>query len=335
MKINALVLSLFVSFSAFGQLSDAEWQLLQEVAQARETNLAKISSWQGQAVVERKRGDTEGNYKTHTYEQAYFASDNSSKSKRWIVKVHNADYIHDAAPFYAGTWDDRDNPETYASILSENHRYQFNPSTLHPDGSWTNQLVIQERTSLHPNSGRERFEPFYFLNDRRGNAVNHFVKIWKDEEKRKSYPLGSQTVTRQEDIVTWNRQYPGGQTSQYEFDLSKGGNLVRFVLDKSQEKVEVEWTLDADAQVWLPYTYERKLHTTSRGKELFRGEKVTFLKSNINDVLDEKDFQMERIGVQPGTQVADYVTGIVYKYGAPETAKEFYYSKKDNRWTTD
>jgi hypothetical protein len=65
------------------------------------------------------------------------------------------------------------------------------------------------------------------------------------------------------------------------------------------------------------------------------GEKVTFIKNELNVALGKNEFTVERLGVRPGVRVTDYAGQIVYRYGDPDTIQEFHFSPEQNRWTTE
>ena len=332
MNFIAIPLVMLATASVTAQLNEDEWNLLVTVAEARVANLEKINTWCGKAVKERKRAIEDDSYEVFEYHEADFVVDRASGAKRWSITAHDADYIHDPVPLYGGTWDNRDEPKIYASILTGQHTFQFNPSSV-KDGVWRNQLIVQERERFGPTRETYSSDPFLYF-AQRSQDVNDFINIWQSKRETERFANLAQSVVRTEDTVTWERHY-GTYSARYEFDLSKGGNMISMERSDGGYEVHFEWTHDSGANVWLPKLYEQRTRGTMRGKQIYFGDKVTFIHHELNAALDKSEFQVERLGVKPGSRVTDYVQKIVYEYGNPESIQKIRFSAEENRWTSD
>jgi hypothetical protein len=323
MKTKSIVTAvlLITAFSAQGE--DEDWKLLQQVADVRSSNLAKLDTWRGKAIVERSTGYNEASFQVDTYEEAGFAHDQVTGSTRWTLTIHDATYIHDPAPLYAGTWDNRDQPKIHGALFSDEHEYRSRPHIMKADGTTENTLVIRARHSKRPRSGFQEFHPMYYFTYH-GRDLSEMIRF-RYEHRKTGRPL---SISRVNDLVTWDRS-ANNVTNVYIFDLSKGGNLVQYIGADPSVNAQHEWDYTLIDGIWVPsvYRYKNK-NTKDNGKIQLFGQKVTFVKHELNTPLEEEEFTLEGIGVRPGTRVTDNVQGIAYKYGDPNTIKKIHYQPK-------
>jgi len=293
---------------------EGDVELLKLTAMAHKDNRERICTWQGYVEIEQTYKDVNG-VMLQQKAGTPFLLDRKQDAIRWkwIPEQRLARKQGQLVP--DGEW-----LETVSSMTKDDAFYNYSHAITTVMGQKLNTLVIWPRAKARRYSTAECFNPMWYL-------TGHMTKCTDDLAERlmffyrqaKNPNFSDVSVTRDGNLVILE---VGDEIllNHHEFDLSKGGNIVKYYA-KSEKGTELRrWTYGQKDGVWVPKTFvfEHRLNSPRRDGITARIRKVTFVEHTLNRPIPASEFSLEKLGVKVGDRVTDRIMGLSYVYGGSE-----------------
>ena len=297
---------------SYGEI-EGDKELLRLIAQGYEANLEKISTWQGEARIDY----------FHTYEREEIKK-HLEYDKRWCKE--SAVFVYDGK-LGATRWNwtlledrsEKDGQEKKSvepllknCMLKDGAFYKFGlirPHTTKPPYY----LFIYPPEVGEGGGLSDHFDPLYYFRCVRPDMPKNLMFYYNEADN----PDMLGTITREGNLVTFERTLTG-TINRFQFDLSKGCNVVSYVGEDTL--VKASWTFEYEEidGVFVPKKAVRHSERTVEGAaqpEIFHRE-VEFTRNIINQPVDPAEFDLDKLGLQPGDIVKDTRANITYIYKA-------------------
>jgi hypothetical protein len=279
--------------------SKGDIELLRLVATAHQANRAKIRTWRGLAQIENTHEDANGviiREKT----TVDFLSDRRRAVTRWKW-THNEQYVRKGVDSLEIL------REPFTAMITREGYYRHAPGITTLDGERLNTLVIQPPEKARSGSYTDCFDPMWYL-------TGHMAKVTDDLVERLAF-LYSQvkndgvtqiTSTRDGNLVILENK-DGGIFNRHTFDLSQGGNVVKYEAGSDNVAELRTWSYEQVDSVWIPktfvFSYQYKTPDVFGGTK--RTRSITFVKNILNQPVDISEFSLESLGYSNSEQVSD------------------------------
>jgi hypothetical protein len=282
-------------------------KLLVAVVSAHRDNVQKIASWRGDAQIESIIADQKGVVLARKATAA-FLYDRAQQSTRWTWNYtasdeREGDRLVSTLPLLASS-------SEQTCIRTPKAYYRWELTLRSPEGKFHHALVILPPEQARVAGFSEDFDPMWYFT-RHGLNVEDYLMAWARE------PSSSQTqvkIDREGSRVSLDLSSASG-THRFEFDLSRGGNLMAYASHWLEGSGESEWTYTQQAGVWLPETFtntDRRKAPDGSARTTTR--RVQFVASELNRPVDPVEFTVEALGIKPGTRVTDHITNRLYQW---------------------
>ncbi len=173
------------------------------------------------------------------------------------------------------------------------------------------------------------FDPTFFFRGANWEDLEASLEFFHENAASDGYTGTS--VGREGDRVVLRVGATEGLFNLYEFDLSIGGNLLRFLTaddtDAKAQRVEWNYHYERIAGVWVPTEISEVRADPARDETDSR--RFTWLENVVNEPVADDQFTPERAGVHPGDFVKDAGANVQYRYGSPEDPQR---STGSNGW---
>ncbi|MDH4240362.1 MAG: hypothetical protein OEW48_12440 [Phycisphaerae bacterium] len=283
-----------------------EIDLLETTAMAHRSNLEQILTWKGRATYEVKDEIENDKGKVPMYyrkSSVLFLLDHTQKATRWNMKVE--DYA-----LGANMPDEVEVIETTNGMKKDNSFYQVEPLMISKEGQKINTLKIMSIENAVSAFKDSTFDPMWYLT-RSGHNISKFLLFL--HQKANSLKVSGK-IKRNGDIVSLEIS-EGTLFNYYEFNLDKGGNLIKYIGKSKRGEDVYTWTYENIEDTWVPKMFEH-VNIDRRHERLRRlSQRVEFMQHIINVPIDPCEFTLDKIGVTVGTPVTDLKMGFFYKYG--------------------
>jgi hypothetical protein len=312
-----IVISVIVPANA---VLKGDLELLKFTAMTHKDNRARIHTWQGHAQIETSQRDANGVMMKQT-SSAVFLIDHNQEAKRWKwTPIESWIRMEDKLVL-----DKRSIAEEGKNEMAKGDAfYVYAPGYKTKEGETRNALVIwpEGKGKARKQSYYDSFDPMWYL-------TGHMTKCTDDLPERLMFyyreannpELSEGTVTRDGDLVVLEVR-SDDLLNRHEFDLSKGGNVVKYYAESPLEGTELrEWTYEQKEGVWIPKTFalEIKEWQSPDSRDITsRIRKVTFVENTLNRPIPASEFSLEKLGVKVGDRVTDRIMGLSYVYGGSE-----------------
>jgi len=280
---------------------EGDVELLRLVANGNKSNLDKIATWTGRAVVSDSHLGDRSRVRTAS-SSVQLAYDRSQQAKRWNWRVLEADGLPDADA----------QPALYSKnvMLKGDLAYQLHIPD--PAVSDYRRVELLDAASLQISPRGDDFDPLFYLTCR-GDDVHDLMMFYYNE--RNNARIDGK-ITREADIVTFQRPL-ADTVDRYRFDLSKQGALVSFSRTE-QDVYEEEWDFEYELEggVWAPksVTWRHEMEG-NQAQERTTLREVIFHKNALNEPVTPAEFSLDKLGLRPGDHVHDQRLDILYRYG--------------------
>lgn len=289
---------------------DAE--LLKLTAMAHENNRERIHTWQGSAQVEVTYEDANG-LMLEQKVSAPFLFDNKQDAIRWkwIPQQH---LVRKQGQLVSAN---QERLETVNAMTKGDAFYHYAPRFTERDGERSSALVIWPRARARKFSETDCIHPMWY-------QTGHMTKCTDDLSERLMYLYrkansrgfsSNVTVTRDGDVMILELQSEV-VLNHFEFDLSKGGNIVKYYGKGKTATEHREWTYEEKNGIWVVNTFALDIQYNSPQSlgitQRFR--KVTFVDNTLNRPIPPSEFSLEKLGVKVGDPVTDRIRGLSYLY---------------------
>ena len=292
---------------------DAE--LLKLTATTHKDNRERIHTWQGSAQVEVTYKDANG-LMLEQKVSVPFLFDNKQDAIRWkwISQQHLVRKQGQLVSY-------RERLETTNAMTKGDGFYNYAPRITKRDGERLSALVIWPRARARELSETDCFHPMWYL-------TGHMTKCTDDLAERLMYLhrkantrgfSSNVTVTRDGDVVILEL-HSEVVLNHFEFDLFKGGNIVKYY-GKGKTATELrEWTYEEKDRIWVVNTFALDIQYNSPQSLgiTHRIRKVTFVENTLNRPIPPSEFSLEKLGVKVGDRVTDRIRGLSYIYDGTE-----------------
>lgn len=299
--------------AARGEL-EGDIELLKLVATTHKNNRESIHTWQGSAKSETIYRDSNG-VLVHEKNSATFLLDTKKDAIRckWIEEER-------LGRIEGRLVSDRRDLETINTMRKGAGYYKYAHGYTLNDGTKLNSLVIWPGYKARREAYGSGFDPMRYM-------TGHITKCTDDLAERlmyyyrraSSFKSTSVKVSREGNVVTLEVQ---GEVAlnHHEFDLSKGGNIVKYYGESDGGTELREWTYEQKDGVWVLQTFSKDLKWNEPQPSHLGGftneiGKVTFADNTVNRPMPASEFSLEALGVKVGDRVTDQVKGIAYVYG--------------------
>lgn len=271
--------------------------LLKLVADQNEKNVLAIRCWQGTVEETAKRRGIDGT-KIQSRRQIDFALDRQKDA--WLWKTHWLEFSSTQGNKLLSS--EPLNPD--GGMIKENAYYVLFP---YLPSSKRKHFVIRPLEEYSRNRGG--FSPMEFLAADIGEiAYKRFGALYAQ-----AMIGGAKTWTasRVGDIVKLSTR--GEILNQYEVDLSKGANVVRYSADDGRLSEEIVTEYETIDGLWLP---TRRVHKQGRfdGTESFHLE-YKMKTIGVNHSMYELTISLESLGAVSGDKMTDRRDGSEHRFG--------------------
>jgi hypothetical protein len=286
-------------------------ELIPLVLNARKENMERISTWRGNATLEKTRAFENGMSEIDSIEEVDFAFDQNLDAVRWNLIVHERAYAS------GGPSVSPDKPENHDGLLRGDQFFRHEPGLITPEGEKHNTLVILPREKQKIQGFAHDFHPMWYFTPG-GGKVDAFLSSYYENKDNSGSKDKKTSITREGDLVIWELGR-GDRVKRYVFDLSKGGNIKESISSSPRAESQYAWSYEQIDGVWVPVEFEfNSLQKYPNGDSRQISRKVSFSDNEINIPLADDEFTLDRLGVVHGTQVSDNILGIAYRYGEAE-----------------
>ena len=279
-------------------------ELLRLVATAHQANRAKIRTWQGRAQIEVIHSDANGVI-MRDKQTVDFLSDRSRDVTRWK-------WTHDERKVRKGLEIEGQLVpdillETINAMTTRRGFYRRAPTTTTREGRRLNTIVIWPSQRVRSGSYSDCFDPMWYLTGHMTKCLDDLVERLAFLYRRvKNEGISDIIATRQGDSV-FLQLGDEHLLNRHIFDLSKGGNVVKYHAASDDSTELREWTYEQVDGAWLPktfvFTYDVKSPSTYG--ETSRTRSVTFVENVLNSPIPVSQFSFDALGYQDGEQVTD------------------------------
>jgi hypothetical protein len=279
-------------------------ELLRLVAAAHQANRAKIRTWQGRAQVEVVRADANGVI-MRDKQTVDFLSDRSRGVTRWKW-THNERNVRKGLEIEGHPVPDT-LLETFDAMTTRGGFYRNAPAITTREGQRLNTLVIRPPEKARSGSYSDCFDPMWYL-------TGHMTKCTDDLLERlaflyrrvKNEGISDIIATRRGDLV-FLQLGDEHLLNRHTFDLSKGGNVVKYYAASDGETELREWTYERIDGTWIPKTFAFSYNVKSPGTygDTSRTRRVSFVDNILNDPIPVSQFSLGALGYHRGEEVMD------------------------------
>lgn len=284
---------------------EGDAELLRLVRNGYQANVEKVTTWQGSAEIE-THTENIGFDKRTIRSHVDFVYDRDQHAARW-----NWRSIDDSA--IVGD-QQKDLSEYIVNKMVKGDRlYRFGPfEPERQDHAYV--LNVNSKAGFRPVNTSDDFDVMAHLTHPRGTHMSSLVEMldhyygFTDES---DWPArvaqeGSRVIFEIKTDVLVNH---------YEFDLSQGCTLVRYF--GSGMDVTDEWTYEYEQQdgAFVPRRYVYKnVNTKEPQRPRTRVRKTVFTRNVVNQPVPPSEFDIAKLGVQPGDAISDRLIGVTYGY---------------------
>ena len=309
---------------AEGNLSPTEQaELLRQVANGWRANFESIRTWKGVGKVTmlQKEDKEEGLVVERREADAHFAYDAESAARRW--RWHYTLLGSNKTGAMKTNLRGQDFEQTSSAMFKDGAYYRFEfwdkPSETRKHTVW---IGNADNPRIKVRDSGTDLDPLFFFRHNRLRTVHDRLKLTIDalENPDDKYRKGI-SVERQGNIVTLKSD---SSSTIYEYDLSKGFNLVKMKKEFTSEEKQWERTYLYEWQekdgVYYPKGYSYTEHASGKaGLPVVLKREIVFEDVEFNEPLGESEFSLESLGVKPGDKVMDRIIGANYVYGTPDS----------------
>lgn len=284
--------------------SKGDIELLRLVATAHQANRARIRTWQGLAQIEVVRADANGVI-MQDKTSVDFLSDRSRGVTRWKW-THNERYVRKGLEIEGHPVPDT-LLETISAMTTRGGFYRRAPAITTREGQRLNTLVIWPPEKARRGSYSDCFDPMWYLTGHMTKCLDDLVDRLAFLYRRvKNEGVSDIIATRDGDLVFLQR---GDEhlLNRHTFDLSRGGNVVKYYARSDYGTELREWTYEQIDGAWIPKTFVFSHDVKSPGAygETSRTRSVTFVENILNSPITVSQFSFKALGYQNGEQVTD------------------------------
>jgi len=309
----------FFIFILISMLVPSSWahlsgdpRLFKLVAIIHQSNKGKIYSWQGEATREEVFASTNSILSKET-QSINYVFDISKDALRWSLSRESR--LVD------------ENSEMNKSLgsitrldgmLKDDAFYKYWPSRMTMKGEKKNTLVIWPKQKSRKLSYSEVFHPMWYL-------TGHMTKCTDDLAERLLFfyeepnmpALSESSIYRNNDSIVFTlNDKSSNLTHRYEFDLSKGGNITKYISQFEKDTEVREWSYEEIDNVWIPrsFAYEYNTGVAHSLGHTKRTINIVFSNSVLNKAIPSSEFTIEKLGIRAGDPITDRINGLSYFY---------------------
>jgi len=284
--------------------SQGDIELLRLVATAHQANRARIRTWQGRAQIEVINADANGVI-MRDRQTVDFLCDRSRGVTRWKW-AHDERYVRKGLEI-----EGRPVPDTllesFSAMTTRGGFYRYAPAITTREGQKLNTIVIWPPEKARKGSYSDCFDPMWYLTGHMTKCLDDLVDRLAFLYRRvKNEGISDIITMRQGDLVNL-QMGDEALLNRHTFDLSKGGNVVKYYTRSDYGTELREWTYEQIDGVWVPKTFMFSHNVKSPGTygETSRTRSVTFNDNILNRSIPVSQFSFEALGYQDGEQVTD------------------------------
>jgi hypothetical protein len=285
-------------------------ELFKLTAMTHKHNREQILSWKG--FVHKEDAHSDANGITHQEKSSIpFLFDKEQNAVRWkltqdeVLEKKECGLI---AP---------DRPLGFISgIIRGEAYYKYWPSRTTQAGERKNSLVIWPRTTVKEASYTETFHPMWYLTGHMTRGLDDMVERLMFFYRDLTNPaLSNATITRKGDLVILVLVGREGElVNKSEFDLSKGGNIIKYCTEYKRNMELRQWTYEQIEGIWITKTFTFEHRTPDVDHQTRRTMKVIFSDNRLNEAISPSEFMVEKLGIHIGDPVTDRIMNQYYRY---------------------
>ncbi len=294
-------------------------ELLRMTAMAQKNNRERIDTWQGSSQVEVIYEDSNG-VTLHEKSLSDFVFGRQQEATRWKWNLEER-YIREEGQLVLD--DSAWTKEISNKMTKKDAFYVCEPAFTTKEGERRNTLVIWPVRKARRKVYSYSFDPMWYLTGPMtagGDDLTEMLMAFYQRANNPEFAPGhTLKVMRDSNLIVFETRNEG-IVNRHEFDLSKGGNVVKYYGESNTGNELREWTYEQKDGVWIPKTFTLNINnnTSQPGVLSKRIRKVTFVENTLNHPVDPSEFSLEKLGVRVGMRVSDQKMGLFYLYGGSE-----------------
>jgi len=287
-------------------------ELLRQTAIAHRENSEGIRTWQGKAQVEQVHEDANGiRFQRKSSVEFLFNRELNATRWRWTTEEYRV--RKDGRLVF-----DPNMATIVDAMMRGNAFYRYAPGITTREGKRHNTLVIWPAERARKAAYSDSFDPMWYLTESKYDLVEKLLFHYREANNPELIPG---TVRRDGDLVILETK-GSVALNRHEFDLSKGGNLVRYYAESSRAVEDRTLAYEEKGGVWVPKTFVFSLgNGAADGKIERRSRKVTFVENIVNSPIDSSQFSLKILGLKYGDRVTDQRANTAYTYNEAEEQK--------------
>jgi peroxiredoxin len=312
----AVVVALAFSPSSFGGI-EGDVGLLRRVAEGHRANKEKIHSWRGRATVAFDNHYPPGlplsdGVEAHRRkDEVVFIYDGGAQATRW-----NSTTVEESMVRHGATADNPVRQGISNFMVRDGAFYRLTWLDADRQGNILRRILTIEKyeQSTFVKLG-VIFHPMYYLTES-GRDIHDWLMSHAEGAEGAQV---SGTVSRTGDVVTFETR-TGETVARYQFDLAKGCNLVNSleVIGQSTQNLTLEY--EEVEGGFLPKRMVRGIMSKGAGGESVSQWEVEFVNQALNAPVDSSEFELEKLGLEPGDWVRDTRSNTGYAFGIEGSA---------------
>jgi hypothetical protein len=285
-------------------------ELLRRVAEGHKANREKVLSWRGTVTLTSESdfaggGGPPGMEGYRARDEGLFVYEARTQATRWNSKRAESTVTRE------GKQEVPEGPQGYFSsgLMKDGVCYEVGPL------SWDREGNLRRRAmTITAGSWRGMgtlLNPMYYL----GEGGQDLDELLMSYVRKAGSDDVAGTVSRTGDIVTLEVR-TGGDVRRYQFDLAKGCNLVNFLTASGSTTQNRTLEYEEVEGVFLPRRVaEGYVWKQAEGAESVSRREVEFVNEAVNVPVDPSEFELGKLGLEPGDWVRDERTKASYAYG--------------------
>lgn len=274
--------------------------LLKIVANQYRANLDQLRTWKGKAEVtlESETKDKEKQDKILIQNTVEFAYDAASGAYRFDIDIYKDVSIVE------GKEQPRMRPKREVSIFTGEVYYDLTYKTDIPPAKRV--AYVRPEKHMQPGIDYVTFEPHYYFTEN-GTSVDEHVLLLHDNFTNEK--LHGEVIQEGDVIKVIQTARDIQVTNEMWFDLTQGGNLVKYESSETNGADTGRWTTSYEwkqvDKVWMPnrVIYDRD---SKKGERIEKSiTTVKWIEHRINMPLPPNEFELEILGLSPGDRIRD------------------------------
>ena len=295
-------------FPAFAGLTPDDHARLAQIAATYRQNRSAIKTWSGSGQVLFTQGEALGYDRSTSNSMVSFDWSADPEAVRWSWNRQESQAVKDGEEVSMGLLH-------RSCLLRDETFYEY----FVGNDDMSNQLILRSGDDGQNLRYTDHINPIDLITVQ-GRDIDRVLESYMHPDRIDD----SDFLKSDGSIVLFHAEFSSGDTFDYAFDLSKGGNLVDYVVHTNRYHSHFSYEYSEVDGVFVPVdvTYERNNIGPQGPGELQFRRQTRLTEVSVNQPMSPDLFTVEALGVKEGDVVQDTRIGLTYTYGASDQVLE-------------